>query len=70
MLWWSIPQELGTIAENILGDDARMAWIDEANDREPGMPEDSDDERHVGWDWKSDSESDSDEDMSHVFDVE
>ena len=39
------PQELGTIVENILGGDARMTWIDKTNDREPDMPEDSDDEQ-------------------------
>ena len=28
-------EQLGTMIENISGDDARMAWIDEANDRQP-----------------------------------
>ena len=31
-------EQLGTMIENISGDDARMAWIDEANDRQPVFP--------------------------------
>ena len=33
--------------ENISGDDARMAWIDEANDRQPVFPKEDND---VSWD--------------------
>ena len=32
-------RELGTMVENIAGDDAMMAWIDSANDPEPEFPE-------------------------------
>ena len=31
-------EHLGTMIENIAGDDARMAWIDEANYRQPVFP--------------------------------
>ena len=31
-------EQLGTMIENIAGDDARMAWIDEANDYQPIFP--------------------------------
>ena len=31
-------EQLGTMIENIAGDDARMAWIDEANGRKPVFP--------------------------------
>ena len=31
-------EQLGTMIENIAGDDAIMAWIDEANDRQPIFP--------------------------------
>ena len=31
-------EQLGTMIENISGDDARMAWVDEANDRQPVFP--------------------------------
>ena len=31
-------EQLGTMIENISGDDARMAWIEEANDRQPVFP--------------------------------
>ena len=61
-------QELGTIVERIMGDDARMAWIDEANEREPPLPEDSDDERELGWDWTEGWESSDEDDMSVLFD--
>ena len=33
--------------ENIAGDDATMAWIDEANDRRPVFPKEDND---VSWD--------------------
>ena len=33
-------EQLGTMIENIAGDDARMAWIDEANDHQPVIPKD------------------------------
>ena len=42
-------EQLGTMIENIAGDDARMAWIDEANDCQPVIPkEDNDVSRGVG----------------------
>ena len=31
-------ENLGTMIENISGDDARMAWIDEANDHQHVFP--------------------------------
>ena len=31
-------EQLGTMIENIAGDDARMAWIDEVNDRQTVFP--------------------------------
>ena len=37
------PQQLGTIVEEIAGDDAMMAWIDKANDAEDQFPEEDDD---------------------------
>ena len=38
-------QELGSIVENICGQDHGIdAWINDANDPEPEFPEDSDDE--------------------------
>ena len=41
-------QELsGTMIENISGDDGRMAWIDEANDRQLIFPKEDND---VSWD--------------------
>ena len=40
-------EQLGTMIENISGDDAIMAWIDEANDRQPVFPKEEND---VGWD--------------------
>ena len=40
-------EQLGTMIENISGDDARMAWIDEANDRQPVFPMEVND---VCWD--------------------
>ena len=44
-------EQLGTMIENISGDDARMAWIDEANDRQPVFTkEDNDDSWDVGTD--------------------
>ena len=44
-------EQLGTMIVNISGDDARMAWIDEANDRHPVFPkEDNDASRDVGTD--------------------
>ena len=39
--------QLGTMIEKISGDDARMAWIDEANDRQPIFPKEDND---VSWD--------------------
>ena len=40
-------EQLGTMIENIAGDDAIMAWIDEANDRQPVFPKKDND---VSWD--------------------
>ena len=40
-------EQLGTMIENIDGDDARMAWIYEANDRQPVFPKEDND---VSWD--------------------
>ena len=40
-------EQLGTMIENISGDDARMAWIDEVNDRQPVFPKEDND---VRWD--------------------
>ena len=40
-------EQIGTMIENIVGDDARMAWIDEANDRQPVFPKEDND---VSWD--------------------
>ena len=40
-------EQLGTMIENIAGDDARMVWIDEANDRQPIFPKEEND---VSWD--------------------
>ena len=40
-------EQLGTMIENISGDDARMAWIDEANDLQPIFPKEDND---VSWD--------------------
>ena len=40
-------EQLGTIIENLSGDDARMAWIYEANDRQPVFPKEDND---VSWD--------------------
>ena len=45
-----------------------MAWIDEANEREPPLPEDSDDEREPDWDWTEGWESSDEDDMSVLFD--
>ena len=39
-------EQLGTMTENISGDDARMAWIDEANDRQPIFPKE---DNYVSW---------------------
>ena len=39
-------EQLGTMIENIAGDDAIMAWIDEANDRQPVFPKE---EYYVSW---------------------
>ena len=36
-------EQLGTMLQNIAGDDARMAWIDEANDRQPLFPKEDND---------------------------
>ena len=33
--------------ENIAGDDARVAWIDETNDRQPVFPKE---DKYVSWD--------------------
>ena len=35
--------QLGTMIANIYGDDAIMAWIDEANDRQPVFPKEDND---------------------------
>ena len=44
-------EQLGTMIENLAGDYARMAWIDEANDRQPIFPkEDNDVSCDVGTD--------------------
>ena len=40
-------EQLGTMIENIAGYDARMAWIDEANYRQPVFPKEDND---VSWD--------------------
>ena len=40
-------EQLGTMIENIAGDDARMACIDEANDRQPVFPKF---DNYVSWD--------------------
>ena len=40
-------EQLGTMIENIAGYDARMVWIDEANDRQPVFPKE---ENYVSWD--------------------
>ena len=40
-------EQLGTMIENIAGYDARMAWIDEANDRQPVFPKEDND---FSWD--------------------
>ena len=37
--------------DNIAGDDARMAWIDEANDRQTVFPKEDND---VTWDVETD----------------
>ena len=39
--------KLGTMIENISGDGAIMAWIDEANDRQPKFPKE---DNYVSWD--------------------
>ena len=40
-------EQLGTMIENIARDDARMAWIDEANDCQPVFTKE---ENYVSWD--------------------
>ena len=40
-------EQLGTMIENIAGDDARMTWIDEANDRQTVFTKEDND---VSWD--------------------
>ena len=40
-------EQLGTMIENIAGDDTRMTWIDEANYRQPVFPKEDND---VSWD--------------------
>ena len=40
-------EQVGTMIENISGYDARMAWIDEENDRQPVFPKEDND---VSWD--------------------
>ena len=40
-------EQVGTMIENISVDDARMAWIDEVNDRQPVFPKEAND---VSWD--------------------
>ena len=40
-------EQLGTMIENVAGDDAIMAWINEANDRQPVFPKE---ENYVSWD--------------------
>ena len=39
-------EQLGTMIKNISGDDARMAWIDEANDRQPVFTKEG---NYVSW---------------------
>ena len=39
-------EQLGTMIENIAEDDARMEWIDEANDCQPIFPKEDND---VSW---------------------
>ena len=39
-------EQLGTILDNITGDDARIAWIDEANDRQHVFPKK---DNYVSW---------------------
>ena len=39
-------KQLGTMIDNIAGDDARMAWIDEGNDCQPVFPKEDND---VSW---------------------
>ena len=41
-------EHLGTIIENINGYDARIVWIDEANDRQPVFPKEDNDISWVG----------------------
>ena len=43
----SSQEQLCTMIENIARDDTRMAWIDEANDRQPVFPKEDND---VNWD--------------------
>ena len=40
-------EQLGTMIENISGYDSIMAWIDEANDRQPIFPKE---DKDVSWD--------------------
>ena len=40
-------EQLGTMIENIAGDDAIMAWMDEANDCQPVFPKE---ENYFSWD--------------------
>ena len=40
-------EQLGTMIDNISGDDERMEWIDEANDSQPLFPKKYND---VSWD--------------------
>ena len=41
-----LQEQLGAMIENIAVDDARMAWIDEANDRQPIFPKE---DNYVSW---------------------
>ena len=54
-------EELGTIVENIAGDDAMDAWQDDANDPDPPFPEDEDS------DLEDDEESESDDEEESVL---
>ena len=40
-------EQLGTMIENISGDDARMSWIDESNDCQHVFPKE---DNYVSWD--------------------
>ena len=44
-------EQLGTMIDNISGDDERIEWIDEANDRQPLFPKEDND---ISWDFGTD----------------